>query len=77
VIFQEAKVIIIHIFAKATRFNQSKKDMKFTLLVVGRTVEKHYITAITTIELQIDEAGAQMGAAQIMSGDPCRACVLR
>jgi 23S rRNA (pseudouridine1915-N3)-methyltransferase len=46
VIFQEAKVIIIHIFAKATRFNQSKKDMKFTLLVVGRTVEKHYITAI-------------------------------
>ena len=42
----EAKVIIIHIFAKTTRFNQSKKDMKFTLLVVGRTVEKHYITAI-------------------------------
>ena len=33
----------LHVFCKV---NQEKGSMKFTLLVVGRTVEKHYITAI-------------------------------
>ncbi len=37
-----AKVSIFLIFAK----QNDKKVMKITLLVVGRTVEKHYITAI-------------------------------
>ena len=37
-----AKVSIFLIFAK----QNDKKVMKITLLVVGRTVEKHYVTAI-------------------------------
>ena len=53
---QSSMVIITYIFSKRlakgiffTYFckeKPTKKYMKFTLLVVGRTVEKHYITAI-------------------------------